>query len=148
MIWTIQNVFRPMEEQRNILGGTRQNSTIQKVKRKWKWFWTFVWGWKKLKIPSKITPPFLTKSSSNRLPRKYRRQFTKWISIAIIISPCQIFKVQILWEGHTIWKTISHLFLKLLSNIKTDWLIFSNFWGLLKISDLYQEDFFIVNCKH
>ena len=99
--------------------------------------------------PSEITPP-VTNSRFNRLERKNRRHIIKWTRIEMIISPCQIFKVQILWEGHTIWKKKSPTFFwnYLNSNIKTKWVIFSKFWGLLRISDLYQEDFLIVNCKH
>ena len=37
-------------------------------------------------------------------------------------------------------KKISHLFLKLRSNVKTKWRFFSNSCGLLKISELYVPD--------
>ena len=45
--------------------------------------------------------------------------------IVFLKTPCHVAKVQILWEGHKIWKKkISHLFLKKLGNVKKKWEIF------------------------
>ena len=59
-------------------------------------------------------------------------------------------KVQILWEGHTIWKNntrVHAIFFESLSiNVKTKWEtdFFSNFCGLLRIFQLYVLLHFLV----
>ena len=47
-----------------------------------------------------------------------------------------------MWGGHKIWNNLL-LFLKLLGNVKTKWEIFSNFYGLLRISELINQHYFM-----
>ena len=65
-------------------------------------------------------------------------QFLNNLGICKILE--NMYKVQILWKGHKIWK-ISHIFLKLLSDVKTKWEIFSNVCGLLRNSVFYLKYF-------
>ena len=58
---------------------------------------------------------------------------------ALVVVAGRPTKVQILLEGHKIWKKSPTIVLKLLGNVKTKWEVFSNVCGLLTISELYNS---------
>ena len=66
-----------------------------------------------------------------------RITFPYWFHKILLYKHQNSDKVQILWEGHRILKKIPRFILKSISNIKTKREIFSNFCGLLNISELY-----------